>query len=223
MLTPVEVDYKAGTATFSGRHGTYQATLNSCSCFDFGSRRLPCKHIYRLAHEMNFIRLEGPVESNSDAIQIPDENMMDNRVAYFNKILDVQPKESYSPMLKILQEIALLDRPQLSINAAIKALESKVQQEYGEKDTISLWGKFVVLTGEFAIFTREEAMVWLASKGAKVSSSVASKTDYLVAGKTEENAFKLQRARELGVPILTEQEFADMMQKDLRDNAPDAQ
>lgn len=48
-LTPIDLDCDAGTATFSGRHGVYQTTLDSCPCGDFRARRLPCKHIYRLA------------------------------------------------------------------------------------------------------------------------------------------------------------------------------
>ena len=42
-------------ATITGRDGTYNVTLASCTCYDFESRHLPCKHIYRLASELGML------------------------------------------------------------------------------------------------------------------------------------------------------------------------
>ncbi|HAT7035123.1 TPA: NAD-dependent DNA ligase LigA [Legionella pneumophila] len=67
------------------------------------------------------------------------------------------------------------------------------------------FGKTVVLTGTLSTMGREEAKAKLLALGAKVSGSVSSKTDYLVAG--SEAGSKLVKATELGVAIIEEDEF----------------
>ena len=66
-------------------------------------------------------------------------------------------------------------------------------------------GKTFVLTGSLSTMTRSEASEKIKEYGGKVSSSVSQKTDYLVAG--ESPGAKYDRAIQLDVPILTEQEF----------------
>jgi DNA ligase (NAD+) len=66
-----------------------------------------------------------------------------------------------------------------------------------------LTGKTVVLTGTLPTLTRDEAKDMLEAAGAKVAGSVSKKTDYVVAG--TEAGSKLDKARELGVPVLDEQ------------------
>ncbi|SHJ75294.1 SWIM zinc finger family protein [Tepidibacter formicigenes] len=51
----VYVDFEQKTAEIIGSRGTYNTTLNSCTCYDFETRQLPCKHIYRLAFELGFL------------------------------------------------------------------------------------------------------------------------------------------------------------------------
>ncbi|MEG9474883.1 NAD-dependent DNA ligase LigA [Mannheimia indoligenes] len=68
--------------------------------------------------------------------------------------------------------------------------------------------KNVVLTGTLTQLTRDEAKALLQSLGCKVSGSVSSKTDYLIAG--EKAGSKLTKAQELGIQILTEQDFIDL-------------
>ena len=73
----------------------------------------------------------------------------------------------------------------------------------------ALEGKTFVLTGSLEGFTREEATQRLEAMGAKVTSSVSKKTDYIVAG--DNPGSKLDKARELGVEILDEKGLADLL------------
>ncbi len=72
-----------------------------------------------------------------------------------------------------------------------------------------LAGQTFVLTGELAKFTRKEAGERLEALGAKVSGSVSKKTSCVVAG--EAAGSKLRKARELGIPVLTEEEFLKLI------------
>jgi DNA ligase (NAD+) len=70
-------------------------------------------------------------------------------------------------------------------------------------------GKSVVFTGALTTMTRDEAKARAQAAGAKVAGSVSAKTDYVVAG--EDAGGKLAKARELGVEVLTEAEWLDLM------------
>ena len=70
-------------------------------------------------------------------------------------------------------------------------------------------GKTVVATGSLQNFSRDGIGKKLEELGAKVSSSVSKKTDYVIAG--EKAGSKLTKAKELGVPVLTEADFMTMI------------
>ena len=70
-------------------------------------------------------------------------------------------------------------------------------------------GKTLVFTGELTTMTRTQAELKAKEYGAKTSGSVSKKTAYVVAG--AEAGSKLKKAQELGVPVLTEQQFLDML------------
>lgn len=67
-----------------------------------------------------------------------------------------------------------------------------------------------VLTGALTMFTREEATEKIEALGGKVSGSVSKKTSYVVVG--ENAGSKERKARELGIPILSEADFMNMIQ-----------
>ena len=73
-----------------------------------------------------------------------------------------------------------------------------------------LAGKTVVITGTLAGVTREEAAERLAAAGAKVTGSVSKKTDLLLAG--EEAGSKLEKARSLGVRVVTWEEMREIIE-----------
>ena len=70
-------------------------------------------------------------------------------------------------------------------------------------------GKTFVLTGTLERFTRSEATEMIESRGGKASGSVSKKTSFVVAG--EAAGSKLRKAQELGIPVLTEDEFLAMV------------
>lgn len=74
-----------------------------------------------------------------------------------------------------------------------------------------LLGLTYVLTGSLEIFNRDDAKAHLLALGAKVSGSVSAKTSYVVAGPGAGS--KLQKAEELGIPVLTEEDLMTLLKK----------
>ncbi len=71
-------------------------------------------------------------------------------------------------------------------------------------------GKTFVFTGALEKFTRKEAEKLVEERGGRTASSVSKKTDYLVAGPGAGS--KLEKARSLGVAVITEDDFLEMLQ-----------
>ena len=72
-----------------------------------------------------------------------------------------------------------------------------------------LTGKTFVVTGTLAKYKRSDIENLIKALGGKAVGSVSKKTDYVVAG--EEAGSKLDKARELNVPVLTEEEFEKLI------------
>ena len=69
--------------------------------------------------------------------------------------------------------------------------------------------KTIVITGSFTSFSRKELKEQLIVRGAKVTSGVSVKTDFLISG--EKPGSKLSKAEELNIEILNEQEIIDLL------------
>lgn len=98
----------------------------------------------------------------------------------------------------------------------VEVVEDLIKQGVHWQDVVQveiadnpLKNKNVVLTGTLTQLTRDEAKALLQSLGCKVSGSVSSKTDYLIAG--EKAGSKLTKAQELGITLLSEQDFVNLI------------
>ncbi|MER3417376.1 MAG: hypothetical protein C4297_14375 [Gemmataceae bacterium] len=85
----------------------------------------------------------------------------------------------------------------------------KMTEEEAAPATLPLAGKTIVVTGTLAHFSRQGIEDLIEELGGKVASSVSSKTSFLLVG--DKPGSKLDRARELKIPILTEEEFLKML------------
>ena len=86
--------------------------------------------------------------------------------------------------------------------------ELSLEQEQVEGQEQDLTGKVFVITGSLAHFSNRSALKELIeSRGGKVTGSVTGKTDYLINNDTASGSSKNKKAKELGVAIISEEEF----------------
>ena len=130
-------------------------------------------------------RGDAEARQDMDALDQIGDTVIDSIAAYFSEAHNVAIVE------KLTKQVRILDAEQ-------PARESPIA------------GKTIVFTGTLEKMTREEAKALAERLGAKVSGSVSKKTDYVVAG--AEAGSKLRKAAELGVTVLEEQQFLDLLQ-----------
>lgn len=91
--------------------------------------------------------------------------------------------------------------------------EIQLEKEEISEDSKIFEGKTFVITGSVHHFSnRNELKNLIESKGGKVAGSVSSKTHYLINNDSESTSSKNKKARELGIPILTEEKFLELLQ-----------
>lgn len=92
--------------------------------------------------------------------------------------------------------------------------ELKLQKEV--RDTSSpVAGKTFVITGSVSHFTnRDELKAFIETLGGKTTGSVSAKTDYLINNDVTSNSSKNKKARELGIPVISEEEFMKLTGRD---------
>jgi DNA ligase (NAD+) len=105
----------------------------------------------------------------------------------------------------------LLDR----LRAAGLNFNSSIYVPRDAREQKAFSGKTFVLTGTLPTLKREEAAAKIEAAGGKVSGSVSKKTDYVVAG--EDAGSKLEKARTLGVRVLEESEFLQLIEAKVAD------
>jgi DNA ligase (NAD+) len=109
---------------------------------------------------------------------------------------------------KVAQSIVAFFKDEKNRRTIHKLLEAGVEI-VKPKAAKKLEGKTFVFTGRLKDFTRGEAEELIRALGGRVSSSVSYRTDFVVVG--EEAGSKLKKAKELGVEILTEKEFEELI------------
>ena len=95
------------------------------------------------------------------------------------------------------------------VDELLELISFEIQEENTTEQSLS--GKTFVITGNVFRFTnRKEFEAYVEERGGKTSGSVSSKTDYLVNNDIASGSSKNKKAKELGIPIITELEFLEM-------------
>ena len=90
----------------------------------------------------------------------------------------------------------------------------EIEQENFEAEDRIFDGKIFVITGSLEHFKNRNALKeLLEEKGAKVAGSVSSKTSYLINNDAASASSKNKKANELGVPIISEEQFIKMVEE----------
>lgn len=144
--------------------------------------KLICKEI---GHDPE--RVMDLTAENLAAIDGIGDVIAGNYVAYF---ADAEHRELFE---KLLKEVKLPEE----------------QEDVGEQ---TFAGKNFVITGSVEHFAnRNEVKALIESKGGKVTGSVTSKTNYLINNNVESTSSKNKKAKDLGIPIITEEDFLKML------------
>lgn len=123
------------------------------------------------------------------------------------KLEDLNNIENIGP--KVSDSIYNYFRDKNNLYFIDKLFKNGVLIKEESKKTKKFYGKIFVLTGTLPSFSREEVKKLIIENGGKVSSSVSIKTDYVLAG--EEAGSKYNNAQKLGVKIISEEEFKNIL------------
>jgi DNA ligase (NAD+) len=139
-------------------------------------------------HDAALAVAKGDEETRAemDALDQIGDTVIDALAAYFKE------KHNLGVVERLTKEVDILEAEKPASNTAVA-------------------GKTVVFTGSLEKMTRDEAKAMAERLGAKTSGSVSKKTDYVVAGPGAGS--KLDKAREAGVTVLTEDEWLDLVGK----------
>ena len=102
------------------------------------------------------------------------------------------------------------DERNREIICRLQDADLQMQGEAPEVVSQALAGQSIVISGTFTQHSRDEYKAMIEAHGGKNVGSVSKKTTYVVAG--EAAGSKLTKANELGIPVLTEDEFAAMLE-----------
>lgn len=92
----------------------------------------------------------------------------------------------------------------------LHGVQLEIVEKVNPNATTIFLGKLFVVSGVFEQFSRDDLKKTIEDNGGKVGSSISSKTDYVVAG-ANMGPSKLEKATKLGIPILSEDDFKNML------------
>ena len=124
---------------------------------------------------------------------------------YLTGIREIGPEVARSIVQFFKQEVNIKTINRLK-KAGVSFVPTRVKNKKNLEDMI------FVFTGGLEKYTREEAKRLVENQGGKISSSISSKTQFLVAG--DSPGSKLKKAKELGVKIISEKEFYDLVKSE---------
>ncbi len=122
---------------------------------------------------------------------------------------DLEAVSGVGPQVAAAVAEFFADPENRKVIARLRAAGVAPRGEEAARTSSELAGKRFVFTGTLATMTRQEAERAVVARGARAAGSVSRATDYVVAG--EGAGSKAERARELGITILTEQEFRALL------------
>src|SRR5437763_1473430 len=165
------------------------------------SKRRPLRHvIYALG-----IRMVGEATALALARRFGSlEALMDASVEDLQSVRDVGPE-----VARHIHEFLSLPG-QRAVIRQLLAAGVRPEPEQGGTHAGPLRGKTVVLTGTLTHYSREQAKAEIARRGGRVSGTVSRKTDLVVAG--EDAGSKLKKAQELGVRVVDENGFRELLE-----------
>ncbi len=92
----------------------------------------------------------------------------------------------------------------------VYGIQFEIVEKVNPNATQKLAGKTFVVSGVFAIYSRDELKEAIEDNGGKVGSSISAKTDYVIAGENMGPA-KLEKANQLKIPIISENDFINLL------------
>jgi DNA ligase (NAD+) len=160
--------------------------------------------------ERHFGTLEGILAADWEAIAAEKETLRKENAKRRKRGEEpaAVPLEGIGPEIMESLEKFLHERHNRKV---IEALRGRMSFEASTGARAAADAKTFVLTGTLAAMSREDARAALEARGHKVAGSVSRRTDYVVAG--AEAGGKLASAQKLGVKVLSEDEFLDMLKK----------
>ena len=146
-------------------------------------------------------RLARAVGSIDTLMTMPEEQL--------TAIEDIGPRIAQS----IVQYFADERNRQIVERLRNAGVQMAVSDEAAAARTDLLAGKSIVISGTFTLHSRDEYKEMIELNGGKNVSSISKKTDYLLAGANMGPA-KLEKATKLDIPIISEQQFLEMLSPD---------
>lgn len=144
---------------------------------------------------------KGLIKKYKDIDEIANASL--EELSQINDVGEITAKSIYE-FFRQEQTADLVNRlKEAGVNT--KAIKNDEDEKYDNR----FEGKTFVLTGSLEKYTREQASEIIEKFGGKVSGSVSKKTSYVLAG--EEAGSKLTKAQELGINIISEQDFENMI------------